>query len=146
MCKKMADISILEEEFGLSKLGFLPQSCIIMLPPENPFYELESIAENLAELNKSFTLEKELLSLKLFPKGVIKKFDEDEQRRLYVILAMIIHSLLHGSKAKWDVLDSKSEMNTIDCGNCRLEVLSYLPFIILQNIYIDVNKRKYTSF
>ena len=122
-----------------------------MLPPENPFYELESIADNLAELNKSFTLGKELLSLKLFPKGVIKKLDEDEQRRLYVILAMIIHSLLHGSKAKWDVLDSKSEMNTIDCGICRLEVLSYLPFMIpmkllLQNIYIDVNKRKYTSF
>ena len=126
MCKKMADIDRLEKEFGLSKLGFLPQTCIRMLPPENPFYELESIAENLAELNKSFRLEKEVLSLKLFPKGVIKKLNEDEQRRLYVILAMIIHSLLHGSKANWDVLDSKSEINTIDCGNNLLKG----PFII----------------
>ena len=131
----MADINKLEKEFGLSKLGFLPQTCIRMLSPENPFHELESIAEKLAELNKSFTLEKELLSLKLFPKGVIKKLDEDEQRRLYVILAMIIHSLLHGSNANWDVLDSKSEINTIDCGNCLLK----WPFVI-STIYNSFTK------
>ena len=79
------------------------------------------------------------LNLQLFPKGVIKKLKEDEQRRLYVILAMIILSLLHGSKANWDVLDSKSEINTIGCGNYLLKG----PFIISTFYNTSVTFTKY---
>ena len=114
----MEDITELEREFGLSKLGFLPQRCIETLADDNPFFALEVIAQNLPTLNKSSTLENEISKLQVFPKGLIKDFDEGDWRRLYVILAMIIHSLIHGSKARWDILDTDSfEVHVNDPGN-----------------------------
>ena len=104
----MEDITEIEREFGLSKLGFLPQTCIETLSEDNPFFVLEVIAQNLPALNKYSALEFEIAKLQVFPKGLIKEFSEGECRRLYVILAMVIHSLIHGSKARWDILDNNS--------------------------------------
>ena len=114
----MEGITELKREFGLSKLGFLPQRCVETLHDDNPFFILEVIARNLPAMNKSSTLENEISKLQLFPKGLIKDFNEGEWRRLYVILAMIIHSLMHGSKARWDILDTDSfEVDVNDQGN-----------------------------
>ena len=114
----MAGAAEFEKSLGVSKLGFLPEKCVQMLPVENPFYILETIAENLPELNKSSTLKTKILELELFPKRVITELNEGEQRRLYVVLAMIIHSLLHGSKARWELLDlCPTESNVVYSGN-----------------------------
>ena len=112
------EIEMEKDRLGITKLGFLPEKCVEMLPVENPFYVLETIAKSLPELNKSSTLEIEVSKLKLFPKRVIKDLNEGEQRRLYVVLAMVIHSLLHGSKARWEILNLNStESNLVANGN-----------------------------
>ena len=41
----------IESEFGISKLGFLPERCIERLPDNHFFTSLENIAENLPHLN-----------------------------------------------------------------------------------------------
>ena len=104
----MMDTKRIEEEFGLSKLGFLPERCVERLPEHTPFIALENIANKLPDLNKTCTLEEAIIKLEIIPKHAIIKLNEGEQRRLYVILAMIIHSLLHGPKARWDLLDADS--------------------------------------
>ena len=97
-----------EKEFGLSRLGFLPESCVQRLPKNCPFSALENIADHLPELNRSFTLEEAISRIDITPKNAPTDLNEGEKRRLYVILAMVIHSLVHGSKARWDLLDCDS--------------------------------------
>lgn len=99
----------IESEFGISRLGFLPERCIERLPDKYFFQSLENIAENLPHLNRSSTLEEEIKSIPVFPQNAINNLSEGEQRRLYVILAMVIHSLSHGSKANWDLLSMDRE-------------------------------------
>ena len=109
-----------EKAFGLSKLGFLPEYCVKRLPENCTFSALENIADNLPELNRSFTLEEAISRLDIAPKDDTKDLTEGEKRRLYVILAMIIHSLVHGSKARWDLLDSDSSDKILASGNISL--------------------------
>ena len=99
----------IESEFGISRLGFLPERCIERLPDKHFFQSLENIAENLPQLNRSSTLEDEMKNIPVLPQNAINDLSEGEQRRLYVILAMVIHSLLHGSKANWDLLSTDRE-------------------------------------
>ena len=103
----------IESEFGISKLGFLPERCIERLPDKYFFQSLENIAENLPQLNRSSTLEDEMKNIPVLPQNAINDLSEGEQRRLYVILAMVIHSLLHGSKANWDLLSIDRENDDI---------------------------------
>ena len=114
----------IESEFGISKLGFLPERCIEKLPDKYFFLSLENIAENLPHLNRSSTLEEEIKNIPVFPQNAINDLSEGEQRRLYVILAMVIHSLLHGSKANWDLLSMDRENDDIvtSSGNIMVDL------------------------
>ena len=99
----------IESEFGVSRFGFLPARCIERLPDKHFFHSLENIAENLPHLNRSSTLEEEIKTIPAIPPNAVNDLNEGEQRRLYVILAMVIHSLLHGSKVNWDLLSMDAE-------------------------------------
>ena len=114
----------IESEFGISKLGFLPERCIERLPDKHFFRSLENIAENLPHLNRSSTLEAEIENIPGFPQNAINDLSEGEQRRLYVILAMVIHSLLHGSKANWDLLsmDRENDDTVTSSGNMMVDL------------------------
>ena len=122
----------METEFGISKLGFLPESCVEKLPELTPFIALEYISDNLPELNRSFTLKEAITKLQIIPKHAIIELSEGEQRRLYVILAMIIHSLMHGPKARWDLLDDCSTVTKLLSGNISrtMRIIIFVRFKI----------------
>ena len=117
----------IEIEFGLSNLGFLPERCIERLPDIYLFHSLENIAENLPQLNRSSTLEEEIKTIPAIPPNAINGLSEGEKRRLYVVLAMVIHSLLHGSKVNWDLLSMDTENDDIvsSSGNIMIDLYSF---------------------
>ena len=113
----------MESCFDLSHLGFLPAKCVQKLPKDCPFSGLEKIAEVLPKLNRLSLLNVAISKLEIAPIDATKQLNEGEQRRLYVILAMIIHSIVHGSKAKWELLeddDSASEI-FLNCGKAIIQ-------------------------
>ena len=114
----------IESEFGISKLGFLPERCIERLPDNHFFTSLENIAENLPHLNRSSSLEEKIKNIPTIPPNTINHLSEGEQRRIYVILAMVIHSLLHGSKANWELLSMDRENDDIvtSSGNIMVDL------------------------
>ena len=116
---------MIENWFGLSHLGFLPAKCVQKLPKDCPFSGLETIAEVLPMLNRMSLLNAAISKLDLPPLDATKQLDEGEQRRLYVILAMIIHSLVHGSKAKWELLESDESASELVM-NCGKVIIQYV--------------------
>ena len=105
------------QSLGLTQLGFLPEKCVKRLPEKCAFASLEKIADMLPDLNRLFKLKDAISNLHMAPTDSTRELNEEEQRRLYVILAMIIHSLVNGSKARWELLDYESLNQLLPSGN-----------------------------
>ena len=108
----------LEDHFAISSLGFLPERCVKQLPIiDDPWFrEIEQIADNLPLLNQSTCLADMVAELHVPPLGITHKLNEFERRRLYVILGMIVHSLVNGRDAKWNLLKDEA-LCTDNAGN-----------------------------
>jgi len=77
--------------------GFAPRSCLARLPPW--YAAWEDIASELPALNRSGKLHDAVCSMPLIEASTLRGVEE--QRRAFVILGMIAHSLVNGPTVPW---------------------------------------------
>ena len=87
-------------KYGLTSNGFLPVTCVEKLPL---YYNAwENIASDLPALNKTRKLNLAVENLPLLSVDGLN--DEPMKRRAFIVLGMLIHSYINGSKVPWEDL------------------------------------------